>query len=315
MKAFILGGAGFIGSHFCELLLKRNIRTTVYDNLSAGILGNLESCMTSARFKFIRADLNDTAKLRRAMAGHDFVFHFADATDIRTAFKHPGDYVDGNVLGNFKVLEAMRANGIRDFAYPSSTAVFVDATTIPTPEDYGPLLPQTLYGGSKLANEGLISSYAHTYGMRAWIFRFADIVGGRMNHGVLFDFINKLKQDPARLGILGNGKQMRSFLLVDECARAALHAIERSKEQVGIYNVGSQDQISITAAAKVITRTMGLRGVRFEYAGGARGWKGDALSNFITIKKLRRLGWKPRYDSAESLAIATGRLAKEIRDA
>lgn len=310
MKILVIGGAGFIGSHLAEYLIRAGHRVTVFDNLSRGKLKNLAGVDGWPKLKFIRADIEDPKKLRSAMKGQEFVFHFADNTDIRSASLHPKDYVQGNIMGAFSILEAMRMTGVKRIAFPSSTTVFADATRIPTPEDYGPLLPKTLYGGAKLASEGLIASWAHTYGIKAWIFRFVDIVGGRMDHGVLFDFLHKLHKDPARLQILGNGKQLRSFFLVDECVRAMWFVIRRSRDGINLFNIGSTDQIPITRAAQIITQAAGLPKVRFSYTGGSRGWRGDALSNFLDIRKLQCLGWRSPWNSESSLEEATRRLSK-----
>ena len=195
----------------------------------------------------------------------------------------------------------MRKNNVKKIVFTSTSTVYGEASIIPTPEDYGPLIPISLYGASKLACEALITSYSHTFDMQAWIFRFANIVGSRGTHGITVDFINKLKANHAQLEILGDGKQEKSYLYVSECVDAILFSIENSREEVNIFNIGSEDTISATDIGKIVVEEMGLSNVSFIYTGGSRGWKGDVPRMRLDVEKLKVLGWKPVYSSEISI--------------
>jgi UDP-glucose 4-epimerase len=316
MKILVTGGAGFIGSHLVEFLVARGHRVTVLDDLSTGKREHLAAC--AGEIRFVQGDIKDAAVVDEVVRDQELVFHLCDNSDIRFAAQHPRTYLDQNVLGCFHVLESMRKHGVRQIVFPSSTTVLGDATVVPTPESYGPLHPMNLYGGAKLACEALISSYAYSFDLRAFIFRFVDIVGGRIDHGVIFDFIRKLRANPAELEILGDGSQRRSFLLVDECVEAMWLAIERCDKTVNTIHMGNRDQISITHVGELVRAEMGLDGARLRYTGGKKGWKGDAFTNFLANDTLGALGWAPRRDSAETVREAAARLIAEtatVRDA
>ncbi len=220
MKLLVTGGAGFIGSHLVEHLIREGHTVLVFDNLSTGKLSNLDSVKSSPLFSFVEADIKDTAAVDAAVKGQDFVFHLCDNSDIRYAASHPEDYIHQNILGGVHVLEAMKRHGVKKIAFPSSTTVLGDASAVLTPEHYGPLQPMNLYGGAKLAMEALLSAYAYTFDFQVWIFRFVDIVGGRIDHGVIFDFIRKLRANPREMEVLGDGSQTRSFMIIDDCVDA-----------------------------------------------------------------------------------------------
>lgn len=312
MKALVTGGAGFIGSHLTDSLIKNKNEVGVIDNLSTGCLENLSRHLKNPRFRFVKGNVKDLSVLKKVMKERDIIFHFAENSEIMFAAKQPTVYLE-NIIGTFNVLEVMRLCDVEKIVYSSSSTVIGDATVVPTPEFYGPLFPISLYGGAKAACEGLIAAYAHTYNLKFWIFRFVDIIGDRMDHGVVYDFVNKLKNDPSKLEILGNGEQLRSFLLVDECIAAMLFATNHSDTFANLLNIGSEDQISISRVAKIVADEMGLRNVRFKYAGGKRGWKGDTLTNFLSINNIKKLGWKPIHNSEESVRIATRRILKELQ--
>jgi UDP-glucose 4-epimerase len=238
------------------------------------------------------------------------VFHLCDNSDIRFAASHPGDYVQQNIVGGFYVLEAMKKSGVKKIAFPSSTTVLGDATQVPTPENYGPMQPMNLYGGAKMAMEGLISAYAHTFDFQAWIFRFVDIIGGRIDHGVIYDFIRKLRANPAQLEILGDGSQRRSFLLIDDCVRAIWQSVEGLSAKVNLVHIGNREQIDITTVGHLVSGVLELSGVEFRYTGGKKGWKGDSFTNFIESNSLVRIGWQPELDSTAAVQEAARRLMK-----
>lgn len=311
MKILVTGGAGFIGSHLVEFLIAQGHSVLVFDNLSTGRMSSLARVKDSPRFAFVQADVCDAAAVDAAVKGQDFVFHLCDNSDIRFAASHTEDYVRQNILGGFHVLDAMRKHGVTKVAFPSSTTVLGDATVVPTPESYGPLFPMNLYGGAKMAMEALLSAYAFTFDFQVWIFRFVDIVGGRIDHGVIFDFIKKLKKNPRELEILGDGSQTRSFMIVDDCVDAIWQSITRATERVNLVHIGTPDRTDITRVGHLVCEVMGLSDVQFKYTGGKKGWRGDAFTNFIGCETLDRLGWKARLSSVDAVKEAARRLIAE----
>lgn len=310
-KILVFGGAGFIGSHLTGRLIQKGAAVTVYDNLKTGRTSSLAGVWKQPGFRFIEADVSNRQKVEETVPGHEIIFHFCDDSDIRSAAEHPDSYVEQNIMGLFYVLEAMRRNGIRQILFPSSTTVFGELANPPASESHGPMIPLNLYGGAKLAAEGLISAWAHTYDFRAIVFRFVGIIGGRMDHGVVHDFVRKLQKDPTQLEILGDGAQKRSFVLVDDCVEAMLFALEKTAKNYNLIHIGNVDQISVNETAEVVCQVMKLKGVKFHRTGGKVGWKGDVTSNFIATETLTGCGWKPRRSSREAVFEATSRLALE----
>ncbi|MEM0358665.1 MAG: NAD-dependent epimerase/dehydratase family protein [Candidatus Hadarchaeales archaeon] len=300
MKVLVTGGAGFIGSHLVDKLLKEGHEVTVYDNLSWGKEEFLKEHYGEKNFRFLKGDLLDSSSLRKAVKGQEFIHHLAANPDIRKGAEETELDLKQNVLTTFNLLEAMRACGVKQIAFSSSSTVYGEARTLPTPEDYGPLLPISLYGASKLAAEGLISAYCHTFGFRAWIFRFANIVGPRQTHGVIVDFIEKLRKNPEELEILGDGNQNKSYLWVEDCVEAMLLAVERSTENPAIFNLGNTDRTTVRRVAEIVCEEMGLQ-PRFRFTGGRRGWVGDVPEMLLDITKICSLGWRPRYSSEEAV--------------
>jgi UDP-glucose 4-epimerase len=307
----VFGGAGFIGSHLVERLLQDGARVTVFDNLKTGRRSNLANVAKHPKLRFIEADVRNVKKVKATVPGHDVIFHFCDDSDIRFAAEHPDSYVEQNIMGLFYVLEAMRRNGIRTILFPSSTTVFGEIAKPPVSERGGPMIPLNLYGGAKLAAEGLISGWAHTYDFQAIVFRFVGIIGGRMDHGVVHDFVRKLQRNPSQLEILGDGSQRRSFVLVDDCVEAMLFALANATKNYHLIHIGNRDQIAIRDAAKVILKAMKLKQTKFQFTGGKVGWKGDVASNFIQSETLTQLGWKPQHSSRQAVLEAAARLASE----
>jgi UDP-glucose 4-epimerase len=310
-KVLVFGGAGFIGSHLTERLIQEGAAVTVYDNLKTGRTANLAKVWKHPGFRFIEADVCERNKVEETVPGHEVIFHFCDDSDIRSAAEHPDTFVEQNIMGLFYVLESMRRNGIRLILFPSSTTVFGELAHPPASELHGPMTPLNIYGGAKLAAEGLISAWAHTYDFRAIVFRFVGIIGGRMDHGVVHDFVRKLQKDPTRLEILGDGTQSRSFVLVDDCLEAMLFALAKTTKNYNLVHIGNVDEISVNETAEVISRVMKLKGVKLHPAGGKVGWKGDVTSNFIATETLTAWGWKPRRSSREAVFEAASRLALE----
>jgi len=301
MHYFVTGGAGFVGSFLVEKLLARRHHVTVYDNLSSGKYEFIRHHTEKHNFKFIKSDLLDSKKLKAAVRGADFVFHLAANPDIRHGIKFTDTDLKQNTLVTFNVLEAMRSARISKIAFSSSSVVYGEARKLPIPEDYGPLVPISLYGASKLACEGLVSAYCGTFGFQGWIFRFANVVGPRMTHGIICDLTEKLRRDKKKLKVLGDGRQKKSYLYVTDCIDAILLAIRKSKENVNIFNFGSGDWIRVSEIAKTLLRLAGLKETKIVYTGGERGWPGDVPRFLLDVGKLSRLGWKARYNSKEAV--------------
>jgi len=304
-KIIVTGGAGFIGSHMVDRLLTLGNQVTVIDNLSSGKMEFLKFHAGDPNFKFVKLDILEKEKLKKTIAEADMIYHFAANPDVRLGAEDTGVHLEQNIIATYDLLEAMRVNKLKNIVFTSTSTVYGEATIIPTPEEYGPLIPISLYGASKLACEALITSYCHTFEMNSWIFRFANIVGPRSTHGIIVDFINKLKKNPGSLEILGDGQQRKSYLHVSDCIDAMLFAVENSHEMANIFNIGSDDTINSTRIGEIVVKEMGLENVKFSYTGGKRGWKGDVPRMLLSIDKLKSLGWKPTHDSQSSVLEAT----------
>ncbi|HWR25343.1 MAG TPA: NAD-dependent epimerase/dehydratase family protein [Methanosarcina sp.] len=300
-RILVTGGAGFIGSHLVDRLVKKGNRVTVFDNLSSGKIEFIKPYLESQAFTLVEEDLLNPESIEKACKDIDFVYHVAANPDVKLGASDTKVHFDQNITATYNLLEAMRKIGVGKIAFTSTSTVYGEAHIMPTPEEYGPLIPISLYGASKLACEALITSYSHTFDMQAWIFRFANIVGPRSTHGITVDFIRKLRENPDLLEILGDGKQEKSYLHVSECVDAILFAIEKSKEEVNIFNIGSEDTISATRIGEVVVEEMGLSDVKFNYTGGSRGWKGDVPKMRLGIEKLKSFGWEPGYTSERSI--------------
>jgi UDP-glucose 4-epimerase len=310
MFSVVTGGAGFIGSHLVDALVERGDRVLVIDSLSGGAESNISVHIRSGSATFFQCDLMDDGwqeKLRRAQR----IYHLAADPDVRQSALVPESQMRNNILATYRVLEAMRRMVVPEIVFTSTSTVYGEAAVIPTPESYAPLEPISVYGASKLACEALISSYCHSFGMRSWIYRFANIIGARNGHGVLRDFIDKLRKNPKELEILGDGKQSKSYLEVQECIRAMLFATDRARETVNTFNIGSEDWIDVTGIAEIVCDEMQLRQVRFRYTGGERGWVGDVPRMQLSIERLKSLGWHPELGSRKSIRRAVQAMLNE----
>ena len=293
MKAFVSGGAGFIGSNLVDRLLDVGHEVTVYDNLSTGLLQFLEYARDFDRFRLVEGDLLDEDSLSEAITGHEFVFHLAANADVRFGTEHPRRDLEQNTIVTNNVLEAMRKNGISKIAFASTGSVYGDATVIPTPENAPFPIQTSLYAASKLAGEGLIAAYCEGFGFQSWIFRFVSILGERYTHGHVFDFYRKLKHNPSRLEVLGNGKQRKSYLYIQDCIDAMLFALEKSNESVNVLNLGVDGYCEVNDSIGWICEELEVS-PKLEYSGGDRGWIGDNPFIFLDTSKIRDLGWKPK---------------------
>ena len=311
---FVTGGAGFIGSHLVGRLAEIG-PVTVYDNLSVGRVEFIQPYLADGKVRLVQADLLHSTTLNRSIAGHNVVFHLAADSDVQRDSTRPRVHLEQEVLATYNLLEAMRQSSINDIVFTSSSVVYGEATHFPTPEDYGPLLPISLYGAGKLAGEALISSYCHIFGLRAWIFRNANIVGPHGTHGVIFDFIHKLLQDPRELEIKGDGAQRKSYLHVAEFIDAILYAYRHAREKVNMFNIGCNSTTSVSRIAEIIVEAMGLKNVAFKYTGGKRGWPGDVPHFELDVSKLKDLGWTAKLTSEEAVRKAARELIDETKHA
>lgn len=300
MVCVVTGRAGFIGSHLVDSLVARGEDVVVIDSLSAGTRENLRSHLSSGSVRLIVCDLL-TDGWQEVFSGADRVCHLAADPDVRLSSVSPISQIQNNIVATFRVLEAMRTSSVGEILFTSTSTVYGDATVLPTPETYTPLVPISVYGASKLACEALISSYCYSYGLRGHIFRFANIIGARSGHGVIPDFIRKLSENPHELEILGDGTQRKSYLLVDECVDAMLFAAEKGNGQFNVYNIGSEDWIDVRSIADIVCREMGFNDVHYRFTGGSRGWIGDVPKMQLSLAKLKDLGWSPRRGSPESV--------------
>ena len=294
--AVVTGGAGAIGSWLVRRLLEDAIETRVIDNLSSGRREHLGDFSHHARLQFHVADLRDLSAIAPTFQGGAMVWHLAANPDIRRGTTDPSLDFDQGTLATYHTLEAARRADVGGFAFSSSSVVYGLPSRLPTPEDYGPLLPESLYGASKLAAEAMVSGYAHSYGIRSYIFRFANIIGPAMTHGVIRDFLDKLQRDPSRLEVLGDGRQSKSYLRVEECVDGMRLAVARAHEPVNLFNLGNVDQISVKEIAEKVVQARGGR-ARIAYTGGDRGWVGDIPRQQLAIDRMRALGWSPQLSS------------------
>ena len=300
MKYFITGGAGFIGSNLCDRLLANGNSVVVYDNLSTGRLDFLSDAAKNPAFTSIQGDVLNSDVLKRSISGCDFVFHLSANADVRYGLLHPDKDIQQNTIGTFNVLEAMRANSINSIVFSSSGSVYGDAAVFPTPEQAPFPVQTSLYGASKLAGEGLITSYCEGYGFKAWIFRFVSILGERYSHGHVFDFYAQLLKDPDKLHILGDGHQKKSYLYVQDCISAMLAAINAAGAPLKILNLGTEEYCEVIDSAKWICAELNLT-PRITFSGGTKGWTGDSPLILLDISRIKGLGWSPKYKIKESV--------------
>jgi UDP-glucose 4-epimerase len=300
MKYFVTGGAGFIGSHLVDRLVATG-EVTVYDNLNSGKTEFIEQHLSRANFQLVQADLLEPEDLQEAMKGHDVVFHLAANSEARASIEDTDIDLKQGTIATYNILEAMKLASVKKIVFASSSTVYGEAKVKPTPEDYGPLEPISLYGASKLAAEGLITAFCHTFEMQSWIFRFANVIGARSTHGVVFDFINKLKKNKSELEILGDGIQEKPYIHVVDCVAGFLYGFQHARERVNIFNLGTASSSNVSSIARVLVEEMGLSDVVFKFTGGDRGWPGDVPQVRYDTLKMERLGWKPGYTSDEAV--------------
>jgi UDP-glucose 4-epimerase len=315
---FIVGGAGFIGSHFVDRLLGFDTvdRVTVFDNFSSGREWHLEPHADDPRLQVVRAEVDDHHALCVAIEDHDTVIHLASNPDIAKAMTDPDiDFREGTQLTR-DVLEAMRKAGVPTILYASGSGVYGDLGELEAQEDHGPLVPASTYGASKLAGEAMIAAYVAMFEMRGRVFRFGNVVGPRQTHGIGFDFVRKLLRDGSRLAILGDGSQSKSYIHVEDVMSAVLLAHEDTRGPFAAYNVATGDYVTVAEIADLAIVSVGLDPdeVVKEYTGGSRGWKGDVPIVRLDTERIRALGWQCQRNTREALAQAIGSLLADARD-
>ena len=316
MKAFVTGGAGFVGSHLVRRLLKsgRTDQVVVYDNFTSGQRSYLQVLMSDRRLAVIEGDLKDAGRVREAMVDCDTIFHLAANPDIAKAITQPDiDFWEGTYLTQ-NVLEAMRQTGATHIFYTSGSGVYGEDPAVDFPESYGPCIPISTYGASKLASESLIAAYCHMFGLVARVFRFANVVGPRQTHGVGYDFIRRLKSDPTALRILGDGAQKKSYIHVDDVLEAIFLVAAKAIGPYAVFNVATDDYVTVRQIADLAVAIAGLRPeeVRYDFTGGDRGWKGDVPIVRFDCSKIKALGWRNRRSSGEALSDAMEAMRGEI---
>jgi len=309
MKCFVTGGAGFIGSHLVDKLIEKNHFVTVFDDLSSGKKEFINNHLDNNNFNFIEADLIDIDIVNNKIKNHDVVFHIAANPDVRLGAQKP-DIAKKDILATYNLLDAMRKNKIKKIVFSSSSTIYGETPVFPLPENYGPLLPISVYGAAKLAAEGLISSFCHTFEMKGWIYRFANVVGERGTHGVIVDFIKKLRKNPKKLEILGDGKQRKPYLYVTECIDGMLFGFEHANEEINYFNLGCDSSTEVTRIGELVVEELNLSDVEFNYTGGKRGWKGDVPQFQFETEKIKKLGWKANLSSDDAVRKAIKDLLK-----
>jgi UDP-glucose 4-epimerase len=316
-RYFLAGGAGFIGSHFTDRLLAdpATEAVTLYDNFSSGRAWHYDHHRDDRRLRVVRGDVKDLTTMTEAMRSHHTVIHLASNPDIARAATEPDiDFREGTLLTQ-QVVEAMRVTGTPRLLYASGSGVYGDLGECEAQEDRGPMLPVSTYGASKLAGEALIGSYCAMFGMRACAFRFGNVVGPRQTHGVGFDFMRRLLDDPSCLRILGDGSQSKSYIYVHDVINAVLMAHRKTNLPFQVYNVATGDYITVTEIAELAVEVVGLApgSVRFEYTGGDRGWKGDVPVVRLNTDRIQSLGWSCKRTSRQALCVSMGALAEDVR--
>ncbi len=304
MKAIVTGGAGFIGSHLADRLIDEGWEVIILDNLSSG------------RREFVNENAEllvvDLARERshEIIREADIIFHLAANPDVKIGAEDTGILYENNILATYNLMEDVRKADVERVIFTSTSTVYGEAEVFPTPEEH-PTVPISVYGATKLACEAILASYARTFGLKVWIFRLANVIGRRSTHGVIYDFIKKLQNNPERLEILGDGNQKKSYIHVEDCIDAMIHAFRRANDRVNIFNIGNRDQITVKRIAEIVSREMNLS-PEFIFTGGKRGWKGDVPVMLLSIKKLEDLGWKPKYTSEMAVKKSVRELLKDM---
>jgi UDP-glucose 4-epimerase len=300
MKVLVTGGAGFIGSHVVDELIRQGHHVIVYDNFSTGLRQHLGQALNTSRLKIMEGDILDLSRLKSALEDVSTVFHLAANADVRGGVVNTAIDVEQNILGTHRVLEVMRAQSIREIVFTSSAAVYGEPDRFPTPESQ-PLIQTSLYGASKLAAEAMIQAYGEYFGIRSYCFRFVSWIGERYSHGVVRDFVQKLMRNPKELEILGDGKQQKSYLHVADGIRGIFSAMQNLKDLKNVLNLGHVEYMNVKDVANIICQEMGLKKVDYRFTGGPRGWLGDSPFVLLDISKIQETGFQPEISIEEGV--------------
>lgn len=312
MNILVTGGAGFIGSHLVDYLVKKDHKVVCVDNLLLGSESFIEHHKKNPNFKFIKADLLDKTNLEQIFKAHAFdcVFHMAANSDIQQGAKYVEVDLNHTFMTTFNVLDCMRQYNVKQIIFASSSAVYGELNQS-LYEDIGPLFPISLYGAAKLSSEAYISAFCENYGMKSWIIRFPNVVGERTTHGIIFDFIEKLSKNPNELLILGDGKQEKQYLYVKDLVEGMLFIWKNSNNKINYFNIGAEGFVTPIRIAEILVREMDLGDVKFSYSGGDRGWVGDVPKFKFDLSKLNNLGWKVKLNSEEAVKLAIQQILKK----
>lgn len=299
-RAFVTGGAGFIGSHIVDRLAEQGADVTIYDNFSTGQQQYIRHHAENPKVKVVCADVRDLGRVIDEMAGCDFVFHLQANADVRGGMQRTRLDLEQNTMTTWNVLEAMRINEVQRITFASSATVYGEPTVFPTPESYAPL-QTSLYGASKLAGEAMIQAYSEYFGISCYIFRFVSWIGARYTHGVIFDFVRKLRLNPRVLEILGDGNQRKSYLDVSDGVAGIFYAIRHARERKNIFNLGHDESMNVLDLADIVVQELGLEAVDYRTTGGERGWPGDAPFVHLDTARLKSLGWQPQVSIEQGI--------------
>ena len=299
-RAFVTGGLGFIGSHFVDRLLQDEWRVVVLDNLHTGHRSNLGHQKGNPHLNVIEGDIRNLETVSKCSRGCDAVFHFAAHALMRVSLRNHRADLEHNIVGTLNVLESMVLNNVPDFVFASTSALYGEAEITPTPETYSGI-QTSLYGAAKLAGEGYASAFAEFSPMKVWAFRFGTVLGERCRRGAIWDFTHKLLENSSELEILGDGKQSKDYMSVEDCIDGIMLGYERSSNRVNIFNLGLQEQTTVDELADLVIEEMGLSKVKKKYTGGVRGWVGDNPVVYLSTRKIRELGWKPKLSPTEAI--------------
>ena len=310
MRSLVTGGAGFIASHLIDRLVARGDEVLVLDNLSSGKEEFLSH--HSSRVRLVNVDITDFDSVLPHFAGIDIVYHFAANPDIRLGTQITDTDLKQGTLATYNIVESMRIHKVPTIMFASSSVVYGENAPMPTPENHGPCMPISLYGASKSAGESLISSWVGTFGLQGYIFRFANIIGDRGTHGVIFDFIHKLKRNPTELEVLGDGRQEKSYMEVGDCVDAILHVMATEHEPLNLFNLGSHDTCSVRRIAAIVGEETGYTDSEIVYTGGSRGWAGDIPRAMLGIDKMLATGFDVKYNSEDAVRHTARVLIQEI---
>jgi UDP-glucose 4-epimerase len=311
-RALVTGGAGFIGSHLVDRLLAEGYHVIAVDNLARGKTQNLARSAAHPGFEYVHLDLRDMDRLLVAMRGVQTVFHLAAHADVRQGASDTRVDLENGTIATWNVLEAMRLNDVSAIVFASSATVYGETSTMPISENYGPELPISIYGASKLSSEAFISAFSHTFDFRCWIYRFANIIGARRKQGVVYDFVNRLTQNPSSLEVLGDGSQRKPYLHISDCIDGILFGYSHARERINLFNLASEDVTEVRAIVDIVLGEMGLSDARVVYGKGDRGWPGDAPQLRMDMTRMRSLGWRPRLSSDQAVKQAANEHIAEL---